>query len=123
MMKILVIEDDPIMTLLLTRMLNNFRYQPIFAKDGREALGLISRELPDLVITDMMLPFVSGPEIISYIKNLPGKEIPVILLSSMPLHPQKNNHDNFGADSYLMKPVCPQHLKTKIDELKGIEYA
>lgn len=120
-MKILVIEDDPIMTLLLNRILNNFRYQPLFAKDGKEALELINTELPDLVITDMMLPFVSGPEIISYIRNLPGKKIPVILLSSMPLNAQKNNHDNFGANSYLTKPVCPARLKTKIEELRGVE--
>src|SRR3954463_544732 len=119
-MRILIIEDDLIMTLLLSRMLKKLAYSFICAKDGREGLEMIKTQSPDLVITDMMLPFASGPEIISYIKKLPYK-IPVILLSSMPLISRENTHLTFNADSYLSKPVSPEELKFTIEELTVVE--
>ncbi len=109
------------MMLVLSAMLKLLEYQVICSKDGREAIELINSESPDMVITDMLLPIISGAEIISYIKNLPGKKIPVILLSAMPIHAQKNNEGDFAADGYLMKPVFPQQLKCKIEELKSIK--
>lgn len=120
-MKILICEDDPVMMMVLTAMLKRLEYQVISSKDGREAIKLIDSESPDMVITDMLLPIISGAEIISYIKNLPGKKIPVILLSAMPIHAQKNNEGDFAADGYLMKPVLPQQLKSKIEELRLIK--
>lgn len=119
-MKILVCEDDPVMMLVLSTILKKFEYEVICSKDGKEALDIIRTKLPDMVITDMLLPHYSGPQIISYIKNLPGKKVPVILLSSMPINVMKNNDEYFGADGYLMKPVLPQELKNKIEELKHV---
>lgn len=120
-MKILVCEDDPVMMLVLTSMLKKLQYQVICSKDGREALNLINTELPDMVITDMMLPNLSGAEIISYVKNFSAKKIPVILLSSMPHYALKNNDEDFGADGYLTKPAYPEQLKNKILELQNTE--
>src|SRR5919112_5997213 len=118
-MKILIMEDDLIMTLLLSRMLKKLGYSFICAKDGREGLEAIKTQSPDLVITDMMLPFVSGPEIVSYLKKLPYR-IPVILLSSMPLSALDNAHHTFRADSYLLKPVSPDELKIAVEELMSV---
>jgi DNA-binding response OmpR family regulator len=122
-MKILIIEDDLIMTLLLTRMLKNLNYEVISAKDGKEGIELFNKSLPDLVITDMMLPFISGPEIISYLKKIPGNKAPVILLSSMPLGAFGTGNNNFDADCYLVKPVFPEELKNTIEALRSLEYA
>ena len=120
-MKILICEDEPVMLLVLTAMLKKMEYQVITSKDGREAIQLIDSESPDIVITDMLLPIVSGAEIISYIKNLPGKDIPVILLSAMPAHLQNKNEDGYSADAYLTKPVLPAQLKSKIEEVMGLK--
>ena len=120
-MHILIIEDDSIMTLLLTRMLKNFSYEVSSAKDGREGVNLINQYSYDLVITDMMLPFISGPQIVSHIKNLTGKKTPVILLSSMPLSVLEMGADNIKADSYLSKPVHPDELKMTIEALTEVE--
>lgn len=122
-MKVLIIEDDLIMTLVLSRMLKSIGYSYVCAKDGREGLELIKAESPDIVITDMMLPFVSGSEIISFVKKLSGRRIPVILLSSLPLNALKSNHKNLNADSYLVKPVSLEELKFTIEELVAVEYA
>lgn len=117
-MKILVCEDDPVMMLVLTSMLRKLQYEVISSHDGPEALSLIESELPDMVITDMMLPNISGAEIISYIKDFTRKKIPVILLSSMPAQAFKNNDNYFGADGYLMKPAFPDELKSTIEKLR-----
>jgi len=119
--KILICEDEPIMMLVLTAILKKLGYKVICSKDGKEAIDLINSESPDMVITDMLLPILSGTEIISYVNNLPGEKIPVILLSSMPVHILKDNEGDFPADGYLMKPVLPQQLKDKIEELKSIK--
>jgi CheY-like chemotaxis protein len=96
--KLLVCEDDPIMMIVLTTMLKRLEHEVICAKDGEKALKVIDTESPDMVITDMLLPNVSGIEIVSYLKKLPGKRIPVIMLSSMPRNAMTNSDANFGAD-------------------------
>lgn len=117
-MKILLSEDDPVMMLVLNRILEKFEYQVIKSIDGKEALEMIAAESPDMVITDIMLPIFSGLEIVSFLKKLPGKKVPVILLSAMPMNALKNNDGDFGADAYFMKPVDGEQLKTKIEELR-----
>lgn len=94
------------------------QYEVIDAKDGQEAIKLIEAGPPDIVITDMSLPILSGLDIISFLKNLPGKKIPVILISAMPTSTFKNSDDYFGADHYFMKPVNADQLQARIEELR-----
>lgn len=117
-MKILLSEDDPVMMMVLNRMLENLKYEVIKSKDGKEALEMIKTNSPDMVITDIMLPIHSGLEIVSFLKKLPGKRIPVILLSAMPINAMKNSEGDYGADGYFMKPVTAEQLKNKIEELR-----
>ncbi|WP_071595267.1 response regulator [Segetibacter koreensis] len=119
-MKLLVCEDDPIMMIVLTTMLKRLEHDVICTKDGKQAIETIDRESPDMVITDMLLPNVSGIEIVSYLKKLPGKRIPVIMLSSMPRNAMTNTDANFGADCYMVKPATMEQLKSKIEELKDL---
>lgn len=117
-MKILVCEDDPVMLLVLNRMLEKMQYEVINSKDGKEAIEMISSELPDMVITDLSLPIFSGFDIVLFLKKLPGKKIPVILISAMPMNALKNTDGNFGADGYFMKPVDADQFQTRIEELR-----
>jgi CheY-like chemotaxis protein len=116
--KILLCEDDPVMMMVLNRTLETLHYEVIKSTDGKEALELIKSESPDVVITDIVLPIISGIEIVSFLKKFPGKKIPVILISAMPVNALKNNDGDFGADGYFMKPVNAEQLKTKIEELR-----
>lgn len=117
-MKILVCEDDPVMLLVLTRMLEQMQHKVMNAKDGKEAFEMINAKLPDIVITDLSLPVFSGLDIISFLKKFPGKKIPVVLISAMPMNALKNNDGDFGADSYFMKPVNAGELQARIEELR-----
>lgn len=117
-MKILVCEDDPVMLLVLNRMLEKMQYEVINAKDGKEAIDMINTARPDIVVTDMSLPVFSGLDIISFLKNLPGKKTPAILISALPMNALKNSDGNFGADAYFMKPVNADQLQATIEELR-----
>lgn len=119
-MKILLSEDDPVMMMVLNRVLQMFKYEVICSKDGEEAIRLITSEAPDMVITDISLPMVSGLEVLSFSKQVPGKKIPVILLSALPVNAVNNCEGDYGADGYFMKPVNAQQLHSKIEELRKV---
>jgi CheY-like chemotaxis protein len=116
--KILVCEDDPVMLLVLNRMLEKMQYEVINAKDGKEAIDLINTARPDIVITDISLPVFSGLDIISFLKNLPRKKTPAILISALPMNAFKSNDGNFGSDAYFMKPVNADQLQATLEELR-----
>ncbi len=114
-MKILIVEDDSIMLMVLKRILQNFGYNVITAEDGKEGIEMIQLELPDMVITDFNLPKISGFDIVFYLKHFTVKKIPVVLLSAMP-NDGVNNNDKYVADAYLVKPVTPQILINTIEK-------
>jgi len=109
---ILLVEDNPIDVLMVKRALKNggFQNQPMVLDDGEPALALLSRRgafegssLPDLVILDLNLRKVDGPEVLSFIRSKPElKSILVIILSSSPEDVMKSNAAQ--ADYYIEKP-------------------
>src|SRR5665647_3082944 len=82
-MNILVAEEEIIMLKTIGLRLKKDGHNVITCKDGREAMKKFEEFLPDLIITDMMMPFLSGLEIISEVKKRGGKKIPIIVLSAM----------------------------------------
>lgn len=114
MNKILIIEDDKIITNIIEFLLKKEGYEIEFAEDGLVGLEKINSFLPDLIITDIMLPYKSGLEITSYSKaNFP--DIPVIIISSL------GKEDltvieafKLGADDLIAKPFNPVELVLRI---------
>jgi len=115
--KILVIEDDILMVKILEFVLKKEGYEIIIAKDGIEGLEKIKTINPDMIITDIILPFKSGLEIISYTKEN-QKHIPVIVVSSMGEEEGTVMEAfNLGADDFVPKPFNPNELKLRVKRL------
>ncbi len=100
---ILLVEDSKFLRIATERVLTKTGYRVICAGDGEEALAQATAQLPDVVVLDMLLPKLSGPEVLRALKNNAGTaHIPVIVLSSLS---QKNEnkllHD--GAAAFLEK--------------------
>lgn len=115
--KILVIEDDILMVKILEFVLKKEGYEIIIAKDGIEGLEKIKTLNPDMIITDIILPFKSGLEIISYTKEN-QKHIPVIVVSSMGEEEGTVMEAfNLGADDFVPKPFNPNELKLRVKRL------
>lgn len=112
--KILIIEDDKIIKNIIEFLLKKEGYQIEFAEDGLIGMEKINSYLPDLIITDIMLPYKSGLEITSYSKvNFP--DVPVIIISSL------GKEDltvieafKLGADDLIAKPFNPIELVLRV---------
>jgi DNA-binding response OmpR family regulator len=113
-MKILIAEDEPIMRKTLELRLKKDGHEVIAAADGREALQHLSDTNPDLVITDIMMPYASGLEIVGEVKKKSEKKIPVIILSSMGQENVVVEAFNLGADDYITKPFSPNELSMRV---------
>ena len=115
-MKILIADDDPIMLRTLELKLKREGHQVITSSDGREALKEIETCSAYLIITDIMMPFSSGLEIVAKVKNS-GKNIPVIVLSAMGQENVVMEAFKLGADDYITKPFSPNELSMRIKRL------
>ncbi|HSV11414.1 MAG TPA: hybrid sensor histidine kinase/response regulator transcription factor, partial [Hanamia sp.] len=118
--KLLVIEDESEIRFLLKDILNE-DYIVYEAEDGIEALGLIDKILPDLIICDVMMPHMNGLELCNKIKNeLRTCQIPFILLTARGSEDHRIEGYEAGADAYIPKPFNTTHLKVRIRKL--LEY-
>ena len=118
MKKILVVDDKPEVVELVTATLEGEGYQIICAFDGREALEKIGKEKPDLVLLDVIMPKMTGLEVLSKVKKDPqSKDIPIIMLTARGQEIDKDKGRRLGAQDYIVKPFSPSHLLRKIEEI------
>lgn len=114
MKKILIIEDDKMIKTILQFMLNREGYQTDFAIDGKEGMEKLNTFNPDAVITDVMLPYLSGIEIVSLSKKL-NPNRPVFVVSSLgneSVTVEKAIEQ--GANEILSKPFNPEDILEKL---------
>jgi CheY-like chemotaxis protein len=101
--KVLLVEDSKFLRLANERVLTKAGYKVTVAPDGEEALRVALKELPDVILLDMMLPKLSGPDVLRKLKESPAtSSIPVIVLTSLS---QKNEEKLMqeGAAAYFEK--------------------
>lgn len=109
MKKILVVEDDMDIHNLIKKVLEKERYEVISAYSGTEAILLIEKNNIDLILLDLMLPGLSGEEVIKQIKN-----IPIIVISAKISTEDKVNVLTIGANDYITKPFDTNELLARI---------
>ena len=113
-MKILVAEDEMIMQKTIELRLKKDGHEVTTCSDGREAIQKIEEINPDLIITDIMMPFASGLEIIEAVKRNGGKNIRIIVLSAMGQENVVLEAFQLGADDYITKPFSPNELSMRV---------
>ena len=113
-MIILVAEDEMMMLKTIELRLKKDGHQLIICQDGREAIRKIEESSPDVIMTDIMMPFASGLEIIEDVKRKGGKRIPVIVLSAMGQENVVLQAFQLGADDYITKPFSPNELSMRV---------
>lgn len=117
-MKILIAEDEPLILQTLELKLKKEGYEVVGCPDGLDAIQKIDAEQPDLVITDIMMPYMSGLEVVRKVKqDGMGKSIPVIVLSTMGQESIVEEAFELGADDYLKKPFSLSELSIRIKKL------
>ena len=113
-MKILAIDDDRTIRLLLTRCLEKSGHQVSSAENGEQGLSMVEEENPDLILLDVMMPGMDGIEVCKQLKDdAATKSIPVFMLTGKTQNEDINEALSAGADDFISKPFNP----LKIDEL------
>jgi len=114
---ILIIEDNDELRRFLVMILRDC-YHVLEAGDGRQGLEIIGRELPDLIVSDVMMPEMDGIELLAAVKvNRDTSHIPVILLSAKASVDDRVRGLEYGADDYIAKPFNSAYLKARIESL------
>jgi len=113
-MKILVAEDDDLMLKMLEFRLKKDGHEVIVTHDGREAMDKIDQLMPDVVITDIMMPYFSGLEIIGAVKTKYPGIMPVIIISGMGQESVVLEAFQLGADDFITKPFSPNELSVRV---------
>ena len=116
-MKILICEDEEIMLTALEFRLRKQGFDVIIAENGKKALEQIREEKPDLVVADIMMPYVSGLDLITFIRKDMKSSLPVIVISAL-------EHDDTileafrkGATDFITKPFKPNELILRIKRI------
>jgi DNA-binding response OmpR family regulator len=113
--KILIVDDEPDVVGLVERTLRAEGFEVIRAYDGIGALDLISTDVPDLVLLDIMMPMMSGYEVCEQIKSNPQtRHIPVVCLSSAHTPDARAHSLRAGAVELITKPFMPAELVAQI---------
>lgn len=120
MAKILVAEDERDIRDLIAFTLQFAGHQVITANNGEEAVLLTAQERPDLVLTDVRMPKMTGYEACKLIKQDPKtRHIPVVFLSAKGQEAEVQSGLQAGGDEYLLKPFAPDQLTRKVAEILG----
>jgi len=116
--RILLVDDEPALVGLLSIRLEANGYEVIPAADGQQALELARKEIPDLVILDLMLPGLDGYKVCRLLKSDEQyKQIPIMILTARAQESDKKLGEQSGADAYIIKPFEPGFFLSKVREL------
>jgi len=108
---ILVVDDDPVTRRVLQHYLGRAGFQVITAQKGRDAIKLAKRELPQLIILDVVMPGMDGWTVLKSIQESEVMStIPVLMLSGNAELVIKEESFNSGAQALLVKPINPEQL-------------
>ena len=115
-MKILIAEDDKHTREGLVDILEGEGYETLAAEDGKQALALFTKEHPDLVCLDVMMPGLDGYEVCKEIRRF-DKQVPVIFLTAKSQEREVKKGLSLGAIGYLIKPFNPMTLAEEIQQI------
>jgi len=113
--RVLIVDDDPVMRRLTTRALQNDGYVLTEATNGREALEVMRRETPDLVILDFVMPELDGLDVLRALRADPATvSLPVLMLTSQSDEGSTRAGFDAGATDYLTKPFSSPQLSARV---------
>ncbi|MDT0649314.1 response regulator transcription factor [Autumnicola edwardsiae] len=113
MEKILVIEDNPMVSKSLEFKLSRDGYEVFIAEDGRVAKEILEKHNFDLILTDLMLPFITGIQLIEHVKAV-YPETPIIVLSTSKQEDIIMDAFNLGVEDFITKPFSPNELSVRV---------
>ena len=121
MTKIMLVEDDRGLREIYSIRLTAEGYEVVLASDGEEALATAVKEQPTLILSDVMMPKISGFDMLDILRSTPEtKDVKVIMMTALSSEDQRTRGENLGADRYLVKSqVGIEDVVNAIHEVLG----
>lgn len=121
MTKVMVVEDDAALREIYSIRITAEGYEVVTAGDGEEALAVAVREKPDLILSDVMMPKISGFDMLDILRNTPETaQIKVIMMTALSADDQRTRGERLGCDRYLVKSqVGIEDVVNAIHEVLG----
>ncbi len=116
MFKILVVEDDLPLQKMICSYLGMHGYQMLSAGSGQEALNVVDKAIPDMVIADVMMPGMNGWELTRTLRQM-FPQLPIILVTALDTLNDKREGFSSGADDYITKPMDLEELLLRVEAL------
>lgn len=125
MSKIMIVEDDISLREIYSIRMTAEGYDVVVAGDGEEALAVAVKEKPDLILSDVMMPKISGFDMLDILKSTPEtKDIRVVMMTALSSDEQRERGEKLGADRYLVKSqVGIEDVVNVIHEVLGDKQA
>ncbi len=115
--RLLLAEDDEMLASLLKFRLEKAGYRVDHAADGRQVKEYVGRHMPDIIVSDIMMPYFSGIELVDYLRNELCSRVPVVIISTAGNESNVLNAFEMGADDFISKPVSPSELLVRLSKL------
>ena len=118
--KIIVADDEAHILHIVSMKLKNAGYDVVTAMDGEEALELCKSEMPDMLITDYQMPYMSGLELCMELRaSEETREIPALMLTARGFDIEPDEMSAAGIEAVLAKPFSPREVLQRVKELIG----
>ncbi|APQ18939.1 response regulator transcription factor [Maribacter hydrothermalis] len=112
--KVLLADDDQLLASLINFRLKKGGYDVHYSANGKEVKDYLKNEMPDIIISDIMMPYFSGIELIDFVRNDLKLKTPIIIISSAGNEQNVLTAFELGANDFITKPVSPTELLVRI---------
>ncbi len=114
---ILIVEDNPMIMKALRYTFSKTEYVARYAVDGLQAKQLYDQIQPSIVISDLIMPFITGLELVEHIRSTEHYYTKIMVLSSIGTHASIHEAFELGADDYMVKPFISSELVSRVQRL------
>jgi chemotaxis protein histidine kinase CheA/ActR/RegA family two-component response regulator len=113
--KVLIVDDSLSVRKSLSQLVQDAGYEPIVVRDGIEALEVMQRTMPDLILTDLEMPRMNGLELATHVRSDPGnKSLPIMMITSRTMNKHQEQAQKAGINEYITKPFSEDDLVEKL---------
>ncbi len=113
--QLLLAEDDELLASLLEYRLKMAGYEVSVVHDGKQVKEHLEKQHPDIIVSDIMMPYFSGIELVDYVRNELRSRVPVIIISSAGNEENVLSAFELGANDFMAKPVNPSELLVRVN--------
>jgi DNA-binding response OmpR family regulator len=114
---VVVADDDPDVTRIVDAQFRAAGYRTILAFDGTQTVAAVDAHAPDAIVLDLMMPKLSGFDVLTHIRDSPGPRPRIVVLSARGREADVSRAFELGADDYMTKPFNPQELAARLARL------